>query len=70
MRDPDIGRDIVALGFVRDLEVTEGGAADGRVKFCLRLTTPVCPFKGEIKQEAEAVVRRLPWVRQVMIPYT
>ncbi|KAL8269435.1 hypothetical protein Esti_006625 [Eimeria stiedai] len=67
VKDPDIGRDIVALGFVSDLEVQGGEANEGTVKLCLRLTTPACPFKAQIQQEAEAAVRKLPWVKQVEV---
>ncbi|KAL8428512.1 hypothetical protein ACSSS7_007177 [Eimeria intestinalis] len=65
VKDPDIGRDIVALGFVSDLEVQGGETNEGTVKLCLRLTTPACPFKAQIRQEAEAAVLKLPWVKQV-----
>lgn len=66
VKDPDIGRDVVSLGFVKDLEIgNEETTGQRSVKFCLCLTTPACPFKGQIQQEAEAVVRKLPWVKQV-----
>lgn len=55
----------MALGFVRDLEVVGGSKADGQIKFSLCLTTPACPFKGQLEKEAEAVVRELPWVKEV-----
>ncbi|KAL8454975.1 hypothetical protein Emag_001228 [Eimeria magna] len=67
VKDPDIGRDIVALGFVSDLEVQGGETNEGTVKLCLRLTTPACPFKAQIQHEAEAAVRKLPWVKQVEV---
>ncbi|XP_026191951.1 fe-S cluster assembly factor HCF101, chloroplastic [Cyclospora cayetanensis] len=65
VKDPDIGRDIVALGFVSDLEIGKEEVGGRNVQFCLRLTTPACPFKGHIRDEAEAAVRRLPWVKEV-----
>ncbi len=37
--DPDLGRDIVSLGFVKDLLITDAGA----VSFAFELTTPGCP---------------------------
>ncbi|KAL8442385.1 hypothetical protein Emed_007297 [Eimeria media] len=67
VKDPDIGRDIVALGFVSDLEIQGGETNEGIVKLCLRLTTPACPFKAQIQQEAETAVRKLPWVKQVEV---
>ena len=40
VEDPDLKRDIVSLGFVKDLKV-----CDGAVTFDLELTTPACPVK-------------------------
>ncbi|CDJ53109.1 MRP protein, putative [Eimeria brunetti] len=67
VKDPDIGRDIVALGFVKDLEIGEEGTGGRNVKFCLSLTTPACPFKGQIQEEAQASVKCLPWVKEVEV---
>ena len=47
VKDPDLGRDIVALGFVKDLKV-EGG----RARFTLELTTPACPVRDQLESEA------------------
>ena len=52
--DPDLHRDIVSLGFVQDLKV-----ADSRVAFTLKLTTPACPVKDQLKQQAEDAVKAL-----------
>jgi ATP-binding protein involved in chromosome partitioning len=52
--DPDLHRDIVSLGFVKDLKVH-----DNRVSFALQLTTPACPVKDQLKQQAEDAVRAL-----------
>lgn len=41
--DPDLGMDIVACGFVKNLTVD---AATGAVAFVLELTTPACPAPG------------------------
>jgi len=60
VQDPDLHKDVVTLGFVRDLRV-EGG----RVSFGLELTTPACPVKDELKAQAERVVRALPGVTEV-----
>jgi ATP-binding protein involved in chromosome partitioning len=37
--DPDLGKDIVSLGFVKQLAIDAGGA----VRFVIELTTPACP---------------------------
>jgi ATP-binding protein involved in chromosome partitioning len=41
--DPDLRRDIVTLGFVKDV-VAEGG----QVSLTIELTTPACPVKGPV----------------------
>ncbi|CDI85442.1 MRP protein, putative [Eimeria praecox] len=68
VKDPDIGRDIVALGFVKDLEIGEEEVGGRNVKFCLSLTTPACPFKGQIQEEAKTLVQCLPWVKKASPP--
>jgi ATP-binding protein involved in chromosome partitioning len=52
--DPDLRRDIVSLGFVKDLQT-----ADGRVSFTIELTTPACPVKDQMRDQAIASVRAL-----------
>ena len=52
--DPDIRRDIVSLGFVKDLVV-----AAGRVAFTIELTTPACPVKDQMRDQAIGAVRAL-----------
>jgi ATP-binding protein involved in chromosome partitioning len=62
--DPDLRRDIVSLGFVKDLTL-----ADGRVSFTIELTTPACPVKDQMRDQAVAVVRAL-GVSQVDVQMT
>jgi ATP-binding protein involved in chromosome partitioning len=57
VQDPDLHKDVVTLGFVKDLVVQ-----DGSVSLRLELTTPACPVKDELKAQAERVVRALPGV--------
>ncbi len=59
--DPDLGRDIVSLGFVRNL----AGLDDGRVRFTLELTTPACPIKEQFRTQCVEALRALPWVKSV-----
>ena len=65
VQEPELHKDLVTLNMVRDLEV-EGG----RVRFTLVLTTPACPLRSQIQQEAEAAVRRIPGVESVEIRFT
>jgi Mrp family chromosome partitioning ATPase len=58
--DPELRRNIVDLGMVRDLRV-----ADGKVAFTLALTTLACPLKDQIERDARLAVLALPDVRSV-----
>src|SRR6266699_260044 len=60
VRDPDLNRDIVGLGFIKDLQI-EGG----RVAFTIELTTPACPVKDQMRDQARAAVLQLPGVSAV-----
>ncbi len=62
VKDPEIGRDIVSLGMVKDLTV--GG---GTVSFTYVLTTPACPLKGEMEREAREAILTIPGVKDVKI---
>ncbi len=63
--DPDLRRDIVSLGFVKDLELT-----GSRVSFTIELTTPACPVKDQLREQATAAVRALPGVNDVEVQLT
>ena len=63
--DPDIRRDIVTLGFVKDLTI-----ANGRVAFTIELTTPACPVKEQLREQATTVVRAVAGVSQVDVQLT
>jgi ATP-binding protein involved in chromosome partitioning len=65
VRDPDLNRDIVTLKFVKDLRIS-----GGRVAFTIELTTPACPVKDQMREQARAVVARLPGVTDVEIEMT
>ncbi len=63
--DPDLKRDVVSLGFVKDLKI-DGGS----VSFSLELTTPACPLKAQLKAAAEEAVMRIGGVRDVHVEVT
>ena len=63
--DPDLGRDIVALGFITSLEIE-----DGHVLVEIRITTPACPVRDQFKSEAERLVGALPGTRSVTVTIT
>jgi ATP-binding protein involved in chromosome partitioning len=60
VRDPDLNRDIVSLGFIKDLKID-----GGRVAFTIELTTPACPVKDQMRDQARAAVMRVPGVASV-----
>ncbi len=64
--DPDLGKDIVSLGFIRDLAISD----QGEVTFAVALTTPACPVKDQFKAACEAAVSALPWVTAVHVTMT
>jgi ATP-binding protein involved in chromosome partitioning len=63
--DPDLGRDIVSLGFVKDVVIDEG-----RVSFKIELTTPACPVKDQLHADAIAIVSAMPGVESVNVEMT
>lgn len=63
--DPDLGQDIVTLGFVKELKISGGD-----VSFQLELTTPACPVKEEFKRQAVSLVSELSWVDKVDVEMT
>ena len=65
IKDPDLGRDIVTLGFVKDLQI------DGEnVSFAIELTTPACPVRDQMKEDAHRAVLSLPGVTNVEVEMT
>src|SRR5689334_1063397 len=60
VRDPDLNRDIVSLGFIKNLTVD-----GGRVSFTIELTTPACPVKDQMRDQARAAVLKVPGVTSV-----
>jgi ATP-binding protein involved in chromosome partitioning len=66
VRDPDLHRDIVSLGFVQNLQIEQSGT----VAFSINLTTPACPVKDDLRDQARLAVARLPWVTEVQVKMT
>lgn len=60
--DPDLRKDIVTLGFIRDLKIE-----DGNVSFRIVLTTPACPVKEQMESQAYEIVRGLEGVADVKV---
>jgi len=62
IKDPDLHKDIVTLGFIRDLKID-----GGNVSFRIVLTTPACPVKAEMESAAKEIVGSLPGVTAVNV---
>lgn len=60
--DPEVGLSIMKMGLVYGLDV-----ADGVVTVTMTLTTRGCPLGSAIADGVRAVVRELPWVREVVV---
>ena len=60
--DPDLGKDIVSLGFIKNIQIN-----DGAVSFLVELTTPACPVKEQFRSACQAAVSALPGVTSVQV---
>ncbi|OLB91692.1 MAG: chromosome partitioning protein [Actinobacteria bacterium 13_2_20CM_2_66_6] len=66
IKDPDLGRDVVSLGMIKDLAVSEAG----RVSFTFELTTPACPVRDRFQALAHQLVSDVPGVTAVDLKMT
>lgn len=62
VQEPELHNDLVSLNMIQDLQI-EGHL----VKFRLVLTTPACPLKSKIENDARAAVLSVPGVKDVVI---
>ena len=60
--DPDLHKDIVSLGFVKDLAIS-----GGEVSFRIVLTTPACPVKEQFEIDAKQLVGAIEGVTNVKV---
>ncbi|PIQ85183.1 MAG: chromosome partitioning protein [Candidatus Omnitrophica bacterium CG11_big_fil_rev_8_21_14_0_20_45_26] len=65
VEDPDLKQDIVSLGFVKNLIMT-----DAEVKFSIQLTTPACPVKEQLKEQSLQAVKLIAGNRVIKIDLT
>ena len=52
--DPDLNKDIVSMGMIKDLDLNSGN-----LKFTLELTTPACPFNEQIEADVRKAIDEL-----------
>jgi Mrp family chromosome partitioning ATPase len=63
--DPELGRNLVELGMVRDIR-----ARDGQVAVTIALTTMSCPLRGNIAEDVKNATARVPGVSAVDVQLT
>lgn len=55
VRDPDLKKNIVELGFVKNISISSAGD----VSLDLVLTTPACPVRDRFKTQCEEILRKI-----------
>jgi Mrp family chromosome partitioning ATPase len=60
--DPELGRNIVELGMVKELSID-----DGKISFTLALTTPTCPLRDRMSAQAQEALMALDGIRGVEV---
>jgi len=62
--EPELHKDLVTLNMIRNLQI-RGGVVD----FTVMLTTPACPLKNQIEDEARSAVMTVPGVKTVNVSF-
>src|SRR3990172_5157261 len=65
IQDPDLHKDIVTLGFVQNVKIQ-----NAKVSLDIVLTTPACPVKDQMRDEANKILSGLPGVSSVDVNMT
>jgi metal-sulfur cluster biosynthetic enzyme len=65
VKDPELNLDIVVLGLVYDIEITEDN-----VHVTMSLTSPMCPAAGQIVEDAKSAIEELEDVSNVDVELT
>jgi len=58
--DPDLNKDIVSMGMIKDLDLNSGN-----LKFTLELTTPACPFNEQIEEDVRNAIKELDEIKNL-----
>lgn len=64
VNDPELHKDLVSLNMIRDINIQ-----GDKVSFTIVLTTPACPLKSQIENDARSAVAALPGVASVDIKF-
>lgn len=62
VQEPELHRDLVTLNMIHDIRID-----GGKVGFTVMLTTPACPLKTKIQNEARQAVAAIPGVETVEV---
>src|SRR5947207_12538628 len=62
VKDPDLQQDIVTLGFIKNLKIESD-----RVSLTIELTSPACPVKEQMREQAHAAVTAVPGMKAVNV---
>ena len=60
--EPELHRDLVSLNMIRNLQIM-----GDTVNFTIMLTTPACPLKDKIENDARQAVSSIPGVKNMNI---
>ena len=60
--DPELKKDLVSLGMIKDLVVEAGN-----VSLVVELTTPACPLRAQIERDVRQAVEAIPGVKEVEV---
>ncbi len=63
--DPDLHRDVVSLGMIKDLKIE-----NDTVSFTFELTTPACPLKDQLTKAVHDAASSVPGVKKVNVKQT
>lgn len=74
VQDPDLGQDIVSLGFIKNVVFTPVDKEDPDskydVSFDVELTTPACPVKDQFQADCKRLAEGLGFVRLAAVTMT
>lgn len=72
IEDPDLHRNIVSLGFVKDVEFSQVSQQSHLfdVSFKVELTTPACPVKEVFRSDCKRLAEDIDWIRSASVTMT
>ena len=63
--DPDLKKDIVSMGMIKDIDLDSGN-----LKFTLELTTPACPFNEDIENDVRKAISEIDGIKNFELKVT